>query len=205
MIRSTLSPINHLAGSSCDDPSKLCGGPGCAGEFPIGHMCAERLEGAIDTRQGDAVEPEDQAISDPLEGGHITADRGQIAGCRVDENLPSPEVEAGTIDVAHRPARRERGQHVRLRRLHRRDDARPGDADPWRRARVDQPGTRANDVRRPRRYPPLQHAPSTPDSRRRACSSCGSGTAPRFRCANRTSTASPGYSTLTTPPIERCD
>ena len=42
-------------------------------------------------------------IPDPREGGHIARDRAGVVGCRVDEKLPSPGIEAGQVDLDQGP------------------------------------------------------------------------------------------------------
>jgi len=78
--------------------------------------------------------------------------RSLVARRSQPSRLESLEATGAGNRAAHRQGR----EHVRIQRLHRRGDARAGNATRPSHSRVDQPQARGDDVRRPRGHPPLQ-------------------------------------------------
>jgi len=72
---------------------------GGGGEVPGVGRAAEVAEPGIELGPGGGAEGGSEAVTDPLEHGHVTGHSGEIVGCSVDAQLLAPEPEAAGVDL----------------------------------------------------------------------------------------------------------
>src|SRR5919106_3225016 len=95
-------------GEACGAGSVVDVGERCAEMLGFGGEAVEVLvrdaaeqlaEVDVDTNRVPPLQRRRDAVADPLERRHVSAETVEVAGGRVDEKLTRPEVEACTVDL----------------------------------------------------------------------------------------------------------